>query len=60
VAGNLGKFVGFVWPDDKFSDQTGLLVLAMDVTEAVALAREAFGDGFRVWLRNEEDAAKPR
>jgi len=59
-AGNLREFVGFVWPDDDFSDQMGLLVLATDVTEAVALAHEAFGDGFRVSLWNEEDAAKPR
>jgi len=60
VTGNLREFVGFVWPDDNFSDQTGLLVLAVDVTEAGTLAREAYGEGFRVSLWNEEDAAKPR
>ena len=59
-SGNPREFVGFVWPEDDFSDQIGLLVLAADVTEAATVAREAYGDGFRASLWNEEDAAKPR
>jgi hypothetical protein len=59
-SGNLREFVGFVWPDGDFSDQIGLLLLAVGATEAGIVAREAYGDGFRVSLWNEEDAAKPR
>jgi hypothetical protein len=58
--GPLREFVGFVWPEDDFSNQIGLLVLAVDSTEAGTVAHEAYGDGFRVSLWNEEDAAKPR
>lgn len=59
-AGELREYVGFVWPEGDFLDQTGLLVLAADALEAGTVAREAYGDDYRVSLWNEEDAAKPR
>jgi hypothetical protein len=42
----LREFVGSVWPDEDFADQSGVLVLARTTREARAIAREAFGDGF--------------
>lgn len=58
--GTSREFVGFVWPEDDFWDQTGLLLLAADVVEARLVAREAYGDAFRLSLWNEEDSAAPR
>lgn len=55
----LREFIGFIWQDD-FSDRTGVLVVAADVSDAAAVVRAAYGDGVRVSLWNEEDAARPR
>ncbi len=55
----LREFVGFVW-QDAFEDRTGVLVEAVDASEAASVVRAAFGSAFRVSVWNEEDAAKPR
>jgi len=53
------EFVGFAWQDD-WTDQVGLLVEALDVTEAKALAQATLGSSFRVSMWNEDDANAPR
>lgn len=57
-SGGLREFVGFVWTDN-WLDQTGMLVEARDVSEAVEIVR-SFGSGWHVSLWNEEDAARAR
>lgn len=52
------EFVGFVWTDD-WLDQTGMLVEANDVSEAVEIVR-SFNPEWRVSLWNEEDASRAR
>lgn len=52
------EFVGFVWTDD-WLDQTGMLVEATDVSEAVEIVR-SFNPEWRVSLWSEEDAGRAR
>ncbi len=54
----LREFVGFVWQEDDFADQMGVMVEAADVTEAGAILRAIYGDHVSVW--NQADAEKPR
>ena len=53
------EFVGFAWSND-WGDKTGLLVLAVDATEAKALAEATLGNRFHVSLWNEDDANAAR
>jgi len=55
----LREFVGFVW-QESFPERTGVLVMATDVSEAAAVVKEAYGEGFGVSVWNEEDAARSR
>lgn len=52
------EFVGFVWTDD-WLDQTGMLVEARDVSEAVEIVRSCDSD-WHVSLWNEGDASRAR
>jgi len=54
----LREFVGFVWTDN-WLDQTGMLVVAHDVSEAIEIVR-SFNADWRVSLWNEEDAGRAR
>lgn len=56
--GGWREFVGFVWIDD-WLDQTGMLVEAHDVSEAVEIVR-SFNPDWHVSLWNDEDAARAR
>ena len=58
VSGGQREFVGFVWTDD-WLDQTGMLVEAKDVSEAVEIVR-TFNPEWHVSLWNEEDASRAR
>ena len=54
----LREFVGFVWTDN-WLDQTGMLVVANDVSEAIEIVRSFTAD-WHVSLWNEEDAGRAR
>jgi hypothetical protein len=54
----LREFVGFVWTDN-WLDQTGMLVVAHDVSEATEIVR-SFNADWHVSLWNEEDAGRAR
>lgn len=57
-SGERREFVGFIWVDD-WLDQTGMLVEASDVSEAVEIVR-AFNPEWHVSLWNEQDASRER
>jgi hypothetical protein len=57
-SGGQREFVGFVWTDN-WLEQTGMLVEAHDVSEAVEIVR-SFNPDWHVSLWNEEDAGRAR